>query len=163
MGGVLCRGPYSIQGKPLLLKPMPPYFDFGKPDMSCVSVWVCLLNLPLECWSPACLSKISSVISKPIRCDDLTLSMFRVSFARVMIKVNLYADLPHFIKLSMLDGTIIKRRVIYEYKPRYYSICCIPGHTINVCQKLNSGAEDTFAYGMITRAFDPCSSAEAIG
>jgi len=63
----------------------------------------------------------------------------------------------------MPDGTIIKRRVIYEYKPRYCSICCIPGHTINVCQKLNLGAEDTFAYGMITRVSDPCSSAEAIG
>jgi hypothetical protein len=152
MGRVLCRGPYSFQGKPLVLKPMPPYFDFGKLDMLSVLVWVRLLNFPLECWSPACLSKISSVIGKPIRCDDLTLSMSRVSFARVMIEVNLSDDLPRSISLSMPDGTIIKQRVIYEYKPQFCSICCIPGHTSNVCQKLNSGAEDTSGSGMIKQA-----------
>jgi hypothetical protein len=48
---VLCRGLYSVQGKPLVIKPMPFYFDFEKPDMSFVSIWVRFLNLPLECWS----------------------------------------------------------------------------------------------------------------
>lgn len=57
MGRVLRKGPYSIQGKSLVIKQMPPYFDFGKPDMSYVSVWVRLPNLPLECLSLACLSK----------------------------------------------------------------------------------------------------------
>jgi hypothetical protein len=52
------RGPYSVQGKPLVIKPMPPYFDFGKPDILSVPVWVCFSNLPLECWSQTCLSKI---------------------------------------------------------------------------------------------------------
>lgn len=131
---------------------MPPYFDFGKPDMSFVPVWVCLPNFSLKCWSPACLSKISSVIGKPIRCDDLTLSMSRVPFARVMIEVNLFADLLHSINLSMLNGTIIKQRIMYEYKPRFYSICCMLGHTSNVCQKLNFGTEDTSVPGMIKRA-----------
>ncbi|KAJ6976346.1 hypothetical protein NC653_028459 [Populus alba x Populus x berolinensis] len=107
------------KGKPLVIKSMPLYFDFGKPNMSFVLVRVCLPNHHLECWSPACLSKISSVIGKPIRCDDLTLSMSRVSFARVMIEVNVFADLPHSISLSMSNGTIIKKRVIYEYKPRF--------------------------------------------
>jgi len=65
----------------------------------------------------ACLSKISSVIGKPIRCDDLTLSMYRVSFARVMIEVNLSNNLPCSISLSIPDDIIIKQRVIYEYKP----------------------------------------------
>jgi len=48
---VLCRGLYSVQGKPLVIKPMPSYFDFGKPDMSFVSIWVRFPNLSLECWS----------------------------------------------------------------------------------------------------------------
>lgn len=89
--------------------------------------------------------------------------MSRVSFARVMIEMNLSEDLPRSISLSMPDGTIIKQRVIYEYKPRFYSICCITGHTGNVCQKLNSSAEDTSASRMIKQAFDPSSSAEDIG
>jgi hypothetical protein len=130
---VLRRGPYSIQDKSLVIKPMPLYFDFGKPVMSYMPVWVRFPNLPLECWLHACLSKISNVIGKPIRCDDLTLSMSRVSFARVMIEVDLSADLPRSISLSMPDGTIIKQRVIYEYKPRFCSHCCMPGHTSSIC------------------------------
>jgi hypothetical protein len=118
---VLRRGPYFIQGKPLVIKPMPPYFDFGKPDMSFVLVWVHFPNLPLECWLQACLSKISGVIGKPIRCDDLTLSMSRVSFAKVMIEVDLSADLPRSVNISMPDGKIIKQRVIYEYMLKFCS------------------------------------------
>jgi hypothetical protein len=81
MLNVLHRGPYSVQGKLLVLKPMPPYFDFGKPDLSSAPVWLRFSNLPLECWLQACLSKISSVIGKPIRSDNPTNYMSRVSFA----------------------------------------------------------------------------------
>ena len=93
MSRVVRRGPYSVQGKPLVIKPMPSFF-FAKPDISSMPVWVCLPNLSMECWSPACLSKISNVIGKYIRCDVLTLSMSRVSCAQVMIEVNLSAELP---------------------------------------------------------------------
>jgi hypothetical protein len=40
-----------------------------------------------------------------------------VSFARVMIEVNLSNNLPCSISLSIPDDIIIKQRVIYEYKP----------------------------------------------
>ncbi|KAL9380798.1 hypothetical protein Peur_026455 [Populus x canadensis] len=158
---VLRRGPHSVQGKPLVIKPMPLYFDFGKLDMSSVPVWVCFLNLPLKCWSHACLSKISSVIGKVIRCDDLTLSMFWVFFARVMIEVDLLADLPCSVNLSMPDGTIIKQRVIYEYMLKICSYCCMLGHTSNACQKLNTGVEDSPTSRMVKRAHvSPSSSSD---
>jgi len=149
---VLRRGPYFVQGKPLVIKPMPFYFDFGKLDMSSVPVWVRFLNLPLECWSHACLSKISSVIGKTIRCDDLTLSMSRVSFARFTIEVDLLAELPRSVNLSMPYGTIIKKRVIYEYMLKFCSHWCMPGHTSTACQKLNTGVEDSPTSGMVKRA-----------
>jgi len=132
-----------------VIKPIPPYFDFGKLDMSSVPVWVRILNLPLECWSHACLSKISSVIGKHIRCDNLTLSMSWVSFARVMIEVDMLVDLPRFVNLFMPDGTIIKKRVIYEYMLKFCSHCCIPRHASTACQKLNTGVEDSPTSGMV--------------
>jgi hypothetical protein len=46
---VLRRCPYFVQGKPLVIKPMSSYFDFGKPDMSFVPVWIRFPNLLLEC------------------------------------------------------------------------------------------------------------------
>jgi hypothetical protein len=35
---VLYKGPYSVQGKPLVLKPMPTFSYFSKPDMSFASI-----------------------------------------------------------------------------------------------------------------------------
>ena len=72
---VLNRGPYIVQGQLLVLKPMTPFFDFCKPNLSYAPVWVRFPNLPLECWSQVCLSKISSIISKPICSDTPTNSM----------------------------------------------------------------------------------------
>ena len=88
--------------------------------------------------------------------------MSRVSFARVMVEVTLTNDLPCSIRLSVPDGTIINQKVIYEYKPRFYSNCRIPGHTTNVCQKLHSSVEGTSASGMMKRASDLCSLADDI-
>ncbi|KAJ6372863.1 hypothetical protein OIU76_027236 [Salix suchowensis] len=62
---VLSRGTYLVYGRPLILKFMPEFFDFSTADMSTVPVWIKLPNLPLQCWSPTCLSKIGSVLGKP--------------------------------------------------------------------------------------------------
>ena len=63
---VLRGGPYLVFGRPLILKEMPEYFDFNSAEMSTVPVWIKLPNLPLKCWSLKCLSKIASVVGKPI-------------------------------------------------------------------------------------------------
>ncbi|KAJ6288914.1 hypothetical protein OIU76_024818 [Salix suchowensis] len=44
---VLSGGPYLVYGQPLILKSMPEFFDFSTADMSIVSVWIKLPNLPL--------------------------------------------------------------------------------------------------------------------
>jgi hypothetical protein len=40
----------------------------------------------LSCWSPRCLSKIASVLGKPLQSDRLTSSMSRLSYARVLVE-----------------------------------------------------------------------------
>jgi hypothetical protein len=116
---VLYKGPYSVQGKPLVLKPMPTFSYFSKPDMSFASIWVHFPNLPLECWSSSCLFKIVKAIGNPLRCDDHTNTMSRLSFSRVMIEVDLSADLIRSINISLPNGTSFEQRVIYEYLPQF--------------------------------------------
>jgi hypothetical protein len=62
---------------------MTKFFDFSSEEMSRVPVWVKFPNLPLCCWSPTCLSKIASVLGKPIQCDQPTSTLCRISYARV--------------------------------------------------------------------------------
>jgi hypothetical protein len=69
MLAVLNGGPYHVFGRLLILKHMPDYFDFDTAAMIRLPVWVKFPNLPLQCWSPLCLSKLASVIGKPVHAD----------------------------------------------------------------------------------------------
>lgn len=52
--------------RPLMLGPMLAFFNFSAKEISKVPVWVKFPNLPLECWSPRCLSKIGGMLGKPL-------------------------------------------------------------------------------------------------
>nr|XP_034911042.1 uncharacterized protein LOC118046314 [Populus alba] len=132
---VLASGPYLVYGRPLILKAMPEYFNFSYEEMTRVPVWVKFPNLPLKCWSSECLSKISSVIGKPIQCDQLTSTMSRISYARVLVELDLLDDLIHSVDIILPNGTSLTQTVIYETLPRFCRHCKVLGHAIGVCSK----------------------------
>jgi len=104
---VLGGGSYYVFGRPLILKVMPDIFDFKPPDMTKMSTWERFPNLPLRCWTPLCLSKLASVISKPIHYDDPTTSMTKLSYAQVLIKVDLLEDLPNSVNVVLPNGSTL--------------------------------------------------------
>lgn len=130
---VLANGPYLIYGRPLILKVMPEYFNFGRDEMSCVPVWVKLPNLPLKCWSPRCLAKIASKLGTPIQSDQLTFNMTRISYARVLVELNLLADLKSSIVINLPNGSTLNQPVIYETLPRFCTSCKVLGHKTGAC------------------------------
>ena len=132
---VLNGGPYLVYGRPLMLKSMPEYFDFSKKEMSSVPVWVKLPNLPLKCWSIRSLSKICSLIGKPIQCDRLTATKARISYARVLIEVDLRESLPDTIQIGLPNGQFIDQLVIFESLPRFCKTCNSIGHLSDSCGK----------------------------
>jgi len=132
---VLFGGPYLVYGRPLILRAMLKYFDFSSFDMHTVSVWVKFPNLPLKCWSLKCLSKITSVLGKPIQSDMLTSSMSKLSYARVLVEVNLLFDLPYSIEATLPNGSILHQQVVYETLPRFCKHCRTLGHITSTCTK----------------------------
>ena len=130
---VLANGPYLIYGRPLILKVMPEYFNFGRDEMSCVPVWVKLPNLPLKCWSPRCLAKIASKLGTPIQSDQLTFNMARISYARVLVELNLLAELKSSIVINLPNGSTLNQPVIYETLPRFCTSCKVLGHKTGAC------------------------------
>ncbi|KAJ6979482.1 hypothetical protein NC653_027589 [Populus alba x Populus x berolinensis] len=100
-----------------------------------VPVWVKFPNLPLQCWSLKCLSKIVSVLRKPVQSDMLTHTMSRLSYARVLVEINLLSDLPYSIDIKLPNGSLLKQQVIYETLPRFCKQCRILGHLTSTCPK----------------------------
>jgi hypothetical protein len=130
---VLANGHYLIYGWPLIIKVMLEYFDFGTDEMSCVPVQVKFPNLPLKCWSPRCLSKIASKLGTPIQSDQLTFSMSRISYARVLVELDLLVDLKSSIVINLPNGATLHQPVIYETLPRFYKLCKVLGHNTGTC------------------------------
>ncbi|KAL0420291.1 UNVERIFIED_CONTAM: hypothetical protein Slati_3052000 [Sesamum latifolium] len=85
---VMAGGLYFVYGRPILLKIMPDCFEFKEDDISSTPVWAILPSLPLECWHPNALGKIGSRLGTPIAMDSLTMTMERVSYARILVEVD---------------------------------------------------------------------------
>jgi len=129
-----------VYGRPLILRPMTKKFDFSREEMSRVLVWVKFPNLPLCCWSPVCLSKIASVIGKPIQCDQLTSNLSRMSYARVLVELHLLEELQHSVEVSLPDGITLHQKVIYETLSKYCNFCHVLGHSRLLCPKAAANA-----------------------
>ncbi|KAL9368179.1 hypothetical protein Peur_039378 [Populus x canadensis] len=132
---VLGGDPYYVFGQPLILKVMPEYFDFSSSDMMEMPSWIRFFNLPLKCWSSTCLTKLSNMLGKPIHCDTPTASMTRLSYARVLIEVDMLIDLPSSIHLVLPNGSTLTQQVMFESLPRLCKTCRIIGHTVSTCNK----------------------------
>ena len=132
---VLNGGPYYVYGRLLILKTMPDYFDFDTSDMIRMPVWVRFPNLPLQCWSPLCLSKLASMIGKPVHSDSPTTSMTRLSYARMLIDIDLLAELPSSIDITLPNGVTKSQAVIYESLPRFCKQYKTLGHRTSACNK----------------------------
>ena len=132
---VLCGGPYLVYGRPLILRPMTEHFDFSCSEMTQVPVWVKFPNLPLKCWTLRCLSKLASVLGKPIQCDKLTSTKERLSYARVLVEVDLLADLRSSKNVVLPNESPLIQRVIYETLPKFCKHCRVLGHSTGACSK----------------------------
>jgi hypothetical protein len=132
---VLCGGPYLVYGRPLILRQMPEYFDYSCSVMTHVPVWVKFPNFPLKCWTPRCLSKLASVLGQPIQCDKLTSTKERLSYARVLVEVDLLEDLRSSIDVVLPNGNPLCQKVIYETLPKFCKSCKVLGHSTGACSK----------------------------
>ncbi|KAJ6976254.1 hypothetical protein NC653_031943 [Populus alba x Populus x berolinensis] len=135
---VLDGGPYLVYERPLLLRPMPEFFDFFSAEMTRVTIWIKLPSLPLSCWSPQCLTKIASVLGKPLQSDRLTSSMSRLSYARVLVEVNMMDDLPPSFKVKLPNGDILTQSVVYETLLKFCKRCKVLSHTTVACPSMTS-------------------------
>ncbi|KAJ6911933.1 hypothetical protein NC652_022274 [Populus alba x Populus x berolinensis] len=62
------------------------------------------------------------MFGKPLQSDRLTSTMARLSYARVLVKVNFMDVLPSSIKVIFPNGSTLNQEVVYETLPRFYKL-----------------------------------------
>ncbi|XP_034893439.1 uncharacterized protein [Populus alba] len=132
---VLGSGPYAIFCRPLVLQIMPEFFDFQFAEITSMPTWVRFPNLLLRCWNNICLSKIASMVGKPIHCDSPTAQMSRISYARVLIDIDLFTELKTSVNVMLPNGTLLVQNLVYESLPRFCKHCKSLGHSTLTCKK----------------------------
>ena len=131
MNEILVSGHYTINNRPIILKQWCPEFDFGSEFLTEIPLWVNFPKLPLNCWGGGSLSRIASAIGVPIFADDRTINQTRISYARMLIEVNVTKTIPQKITVVDPNGKTFLQEVVLEWRPQYCDKCQKIGH---VCQ-----------------------------
>ncbi|KAK6791911.1 hypothetical protein RDI58_010992 [Solanum bulbocastanum] len=113
--------PYTINNRPIILKPWTVDFDFNKEFPTKIPLWVKFPKLPMSCWGKGSLSRIVSVIGIPIYADECSTKQTRISYARMLIEVNITHSLSAKIVVMDPNGNKFEQEVFYDWMPKVLS------------------------------------------
>ncbi|KAL2938435.1 hypothetical protein RDABS01_021884 [Bienertia sinuspersici] len=125
---IIVKGPYMFKGKPVVVRPWSVNFDFQSEVLREVPVWVRFPNLPLYCWAGNSLSRIGSALGVPICTDECTSHQSRISYARMLIEIDVTKSRPKAIPIEGVNGVEFEQKVTYEWVPHFCSKCNKVGH-----------------------------------
>ncbi|XP_019262280.1 PREDICTED: uncharacterized protein LOC109240111 [Nicotiana attenuata] len=107
-------------------------FKFDPGSVSVIPLWITFPGLPLGFWSTEALSKLASVVGKPLYTDKIAAEMEKVSYARVLVETDISQPLPDSFAMQTKRGVIIQQ-IEYEWKPKFCCDCIRFGHNSNEC------------------------------
>lgn len=125
-----------FNGNPLVLRQWIPQFKVEKEVIDRIPVWIHWVDLDLEFWSKRVLDKLASKVGYPIRTDQLTTDKERISYARILVDVDISQEIIEEFGLIGPSGDRIKQRVEYEWLPIMCQTCKKWRHKTLMCKAL---------------------------
>ncbi|XP_074305887.1 uncharacterized protein LOC141641109 [Silene latifolia] len=163
MNEVLKKGPWTLGPNSLVLKQWTPYFSTIMECVTTVPIWILFPHLDPYMWIDSILSKMSSKIGKPLFADLNTTCKAKLSFARVMIEVDVSKDLPDSITINAPYIGHSHQRIIYEWLPYYCHTCKKLGHTTATYKRNKTSSEGApKKKGVSKKVFKPVTKPAAI-
>ena len=78
------------------------------------------------------MSRIASAIGVPLFADECTTKQTRISYARMLIEVNVTKAIPQKIAVVDPTGMTFMQDVVLEWRPQYCDKCQKIGHLCQV-------------------------------
>nr|POF06076.1 uncharacterized protein CFP56_38217 [Quercus suber] len=125
---VIKRGPWFIGDHFLSLRPWEPFFKPSTANVSLITVWIRLNELPIELYEIEVLKEIGESIGKVLRIDSHTAMEARGRYARLCVQVDINRPLVN----SMLIGRF-EQVVTYEGINKLCFSCGRIGHKVEAC------------------------------
>ena len=89
LNSVLRRGPWFLGDHFFSIRPWDPFFKPSTANISLVSVWILLYELPIELYEAEILREINESIGKVLRIDTHTAMEARGKYARMCIQIDI--------------------------------------------------------------------------
>ncbi|VFQ93364.1 unnamed protein product [Cuscuta campestris] len=115
MKEVTKRRYYYFDNKPVFVQQWKPGKKINVEDLTDVPIWVQFPDLDVKYWSLSGLSKLGSLIGKPIKRDKSTARKTKYAYARIQIEVRVHQDFPKEVVFINEDGRAITQRIDYEW------------------------------------------------
>ncbi|XP_058757778.1 uncharacterized protein LOC131631035 [Vicia villosa] len=91
-------------------------------------IWIKLPQFPLHLWGATNLNKIGSAIGIPLVTNECITHKLRVSYARILVEVDITQKLLGEITITDNEGRKRKQAIEYEWIPKFYERCQKIGH-----------------------------------
>ncbi|KAK4366713.1 hypothetical protein RND71_014593 [Anisodus tanguticus] len=124
---------HVINNRPVVVKPWSKDFNLYDEVLSTIPLWVNFHK------GMKLLSTIGSALGNPLYADDCTTNTERISFARVLIEMDITKPLPKTVKIQEPNGNIFTQEVTYDSEPEYCEDCLQIGHNCAKIQKRKQG------------------------
>ncbi|KAK4345490.1 hypothetical protein RND71_035666 [Anisodus tanguticus] len=98
--------------------------------------WLMFPELPVHCWAEENLGRIGSYLGKSLCTDRRTAQCQRISYARMLIEMDITQDMPDEMYIEMPDGSIWYQVIDYDWKPKFCQDCNHFGHITGTCREL---------------------------
>nr|XP_016463006.1 PREDICTED: uncharacterized protein LOC107786085 [Nicotiana tabacum] len=134
MKTILCEGPYTVNNRPMIMKQWSQLFDFDAEFLTKIPLWVIFPKLPMNCWGGTSLSRITSTIGIPLL-DECTAKQTRISYARILIEVNVTKPLPNKVPIMDDSGNVFDQEMKYDWKPEFCGECLKFGYDCTKIRK----------------------------
>ncbi|XP_058726469.1 uncharacterized protein LOC131597821 [Vicia villosa] len=85
-------------------------------------------NLPLYLWGEKGISKITRAVGKPITNDECTARKLRISYARVLVEVDITKPVKESVTIKDHNGKEWQQKIEYEWRPKYCQTFLKIGH-----------------------------------
>ncbi|KAL2943829.1 hypothetical protein RDABS01_032176 [Bienertia sinuspersici] len=131
----LTGDPYFFDYKPLIMKQWSPDIELHKESVKTVPIWVRMPHLELKYWGQGCLHKLGDIIGTTLKIDNVTMNKDRLSYARILVAVELDKELPDYIRFQNEKGLPVQQYIEYEWRPTYCTVCKRYGHPSDKCNK----------------------------
>ncbi|PKI72198.1 hypothetical protein CRG98_007396 [Punica granatum] len=132
---IIAGSPYSVEGKLLVLQPLPPCTSVDLVRFSRVPVWITLTGLPVDLHFPEVALAVAESAGHPTETDVVLGSVSGA--CRVRVRVEIEAEEPLLPGSYLDDGTGTLLWVGFEYEgiPRICRNCMCIGHLEGDCKK----------------------------